>query len=91
MRRTRSSSLLIRSPWPATLKIVGDRVAERSEAGGKVIELAVVRGDNFAQPSDFGGAIVELAVVPGHRAGDLRQQLVDGCDIRPDCGAHAKN
>ena len=88
MRRTRSSSLLIRSPWR---KIVGDRVAERSEAGGKVIELAVVRGDNFAQPSDFGGAIVELAAVPGQRAGDLRQQLVDGCDIRPDCAAHAKN
>jgi len=52
--------------------VMGYRVAERSKAGGEVIELAVVRGDNFAQPGDLGREIVELAVVARHRAGDLR-------------------
>ena len=30
--------------------IVGKGVAERSEAGGEIIELAVVAGDDLAQP-----------------------------------------
>ena len=33
--------------------VMGYRVAERSKAGGEVIELAVARGDNFAQPGDL--------------------------------------
>src|SRR2546429_3673915 len=83
--------------------IVGKGVAERSEAGGEIIELAVVAGDDLAQPGcnsiqsthrpaqlgDLGGEIVELAVMAGHRAGDLRQQLVDSGDIRPVWTTHA--
>jgi hypothetical protein len=76
--------------------LVGDRVAERSQAGGEVIELAIVTGDNLAepgyhspQPDKLGREIVELAVMHRHRAGDLRQQLADGRDIRPVCTTHA--
>src|SRR5690348_2341687 len=68
--------------------IVGDGIAERSKAGGEIIELAVVSGHDFAQSGHLGGEIVELAVMPRYRAGDLRQQLVDGCDIRPVWTTH---
>src|SRR3954468_19412706 len=75
--------------------VMGDGVAERSQAGGEVIELPVVAGDDLAepgyrsaQPSKLGREIVELAVMSRYRAGDLRQQLVDGCDIRPVCTTH---
>src|SRR5437868_11408694 len=77
--------------------IVGYRLAERSKAGGEVVELAVVAGDNLAQPgyrsaepSKRRREIVELTVVARHRAGDLRQQLVDRCDIGAVGTTHAK-
>src|SRR5438270_3600759 len=83
--------------------IVGDGVAERGEAGSEVIELAVVACDDLAEPcydsiqsthhpaqlGDLGGKIVELTVMPRHRAGDLRQQLVDGSDIGTVWTTHA--
>jgi hypothetical protein len=34
--------------------------------------------------------LVELAVVPRHSAGDLRQQLVDGRNVRPIDAAHVE-
>ena len=70
--------------------VVGDGIAERSEAGGEVIELAVVRGYDFAQAGDLGGEIVELAVVPRHSARDSRQQLADGSNVRPIDAAHVE-
>jgi len=36
----------------------------------------------LSQRSETGGEVIELAVVPGDRVGDLRRQLIDGCDIR---------
>src|SRR5690242_8720458 len=69
--------------------VMGHRIAERSEAGGEVIELAVVRGDNFTQPGKVGREVVELTVMPRHRTGHLRQQLVDGCDIGTVWTTHA--
>src|SRR5436309_8856309 len=84
--------------------IVGYGVAQRSEAGGEVIELAVMAGNDIAQPGYhsvqcayspaqpgyLGREIVEFAVMPCHRARNLRQQLVDGCNIGPVCTTHAK-
>src|SRR5271163_2315664 len=49
----------------------------------------MIVGHRVAQGSDAGGEVVELAVMPRHRAGDSRQQLVDGCDIRPVWTTHA--
>jgi hypothetical protein len=63
--------------------VVGDGIAERSEAGGEVIELAVVRGYDFAQAGDLGGEIVELAVVPRHSA-----RLAAAAGRRLQCQAH---
>src|SRR5260370_27303782 len=85
--------------------VMGNGIADRSEAGGEVIELAVVAGDDLAQPGyhsaspthgpaqpgDLGREIVELTVVARHRAGDLRQQLIDGCDIGTVGTTHATN
>src|SRR5205085_11170212 len=78
--------------------IVGDGVTERSKTGGEVIELAVVACDDLAEPcyrsahpGKLGRETVELAVMPRHRAGHLRQQLVDGCDIGTVWTTHAAN
>lgn len=75
--------------------IVGHCLAQRSQAGGEVVELTAVSGYGFieprhraAEPSHIGRELVELAAMTGDGMGDLRQQFINGCDIGAIGAAH---
>src|SRR5215472_16203022 len=68
--------------------IVRDRLAQRAETGGEVIELSVMfrklalmRIEARDNRIELAVLRIELVVVPGNPAGNLGEQLIDGCDI----------
>ena len=83
--------------------VVRDRVAQQAETGGEVVELAVMVGEVGCDVLELAIMVrevrrnavklavegVEPAIVPRYRAGDLGEQLINGCDIRAVDAAHA--